>query len=182
MKGNATKLEELRVATQRLNAAVNAWSVEVGGGSGGNPATDRLLRQQIALAATSILTAVKDPAGMGMEAISQVTVITANRIFWEWGVFDGIPTDEDSGITYAELATMVNADASLLGEESQTFLSQWTIIVASNPANRPSSSHRSSTRFCRYSSANRSWARCAYFKVQYICQGSNGWLHLSDGV
>lgn len=120
-KSITTNLADLRAATEQLNAAVDALSAE-GGGSGGNDPTARLLRQQIALAATSILTAIKDPAGMGMEAIGQVTVITANRIFWEWGVFDAIPTDEGSSITYGELATIANADVSLLGENVQNGL------------------------------------------------------------
>jgi len=112
---NDTKWEDIRAATDQLNAAV-AGLAGPGApgehGEAGNP--DKTQYQKIVEAAQKVLAAAKDPAGMGMEAIGQLSVITANRIFWEWGVFDEIPAT--GTISYAELAKKVEADVSLLGE------------------------------------------------------------------
>lgn len=76
---------------------------------------DKGQRQKIIEAASKILAVAKDPSDQGMDAIGQLTLIAANRIFWEWGVFDEIPLE--GSISYSELADKVNADVSLLSEQ-----------------------------------------------------------------
>ena len=109
-----TSIHDLKAATLRLNAAVDALSEKAAAAANGGG--DKALRLQIVSAANAILASVKDPAGIGMEAIGQVTLITANRIFWAWEVFDAIPIQDGSSISYEELAAKADAEVSLLGE------------------------------------------------------------------
>ncbi len=102
---NRTEWESIRAATEQLSAAV----AEAGG-------PDKADWQKIAHAAQKIHEAAKDPANAGMEGICQISLITANRILWEWGVFDEIPLE--GSISYSELATKVDADVSLLSEST----------------------------------------------------------------
>ncbi|KAH8893060.1 O-methyltransferase [Thozetella sp. PMI_491] len=98
---NNAKWEGLQAAKEQLDAAV----AEAGG-------PDTADWHQIALAAQKIVDAVRDTNGLGMEAISQLSVITAKRIFWEWGVFDAIPPE--GSISYLDLAAKVDTEVSLL--------------------------------------------------------------------
>lgn len=88
---------------------------------------DKGQRQKIIEAASKILAAAKDPSDQGMDAIGQLTLIAANRIFWEWGVFDEIPLE--GSISYSELAEKVNSDVSLLSEQVFKYVNQWTVGV-----------------------------------------------------
>jgi hypothetical protein len=106
---NPSRRADLQAATDELNAVVGDYM------SRPVDADDKGQRQQIIEAASKILAAAKDPSDQGMDAIGQLTVIAANRIFWEWGVFDEIPLE--GSISYADLARKVNADVSLLSEQ-----------------------------------------------------------------
>ncbi|KAH8886527.1 O-methyltransferase [Thozetella sp. PMI_491] len=99
---------ELRDATEQLNAVVGQLSCPEAPGED----LDKAQCSQIFAAAQKILALTKDPYAMGFEVITQLCLITANRIFWEWGVFDAIPID--GSISYAELATKLDAEVSLL--------------------------------------------------------------------
>jgi len=101
--------ERILAATDQLNAAVSRHGISPAGGG-----FDKTQLQEIVDAAQRIVTAAKDPMGMGMEAIAQLSVITANRIFWEWGVFEAIPVEGST--TWSDLAAKVDADVSLISE------------------------------------------------------------------
>lgn len=104
---NPSRRADLQTATNQLTAAVDEFM-------SGPDVDDKGKRQKIIEAATKILAVAKDPSDQGMDAIGQLTLIAANRIFWEWGVFDEIPAE--GTISYSELAEKVNADVSVLSE------------------------------------------------------------------
>lgn len=105
---NPSRRADLQAATDELNAVVGDFM-------SGPDGDDKGQRQKIIEAASKILAVAKDPSDQGMDAIGQLTLIAANRIFWEWGVFDEIPLE--GSISYSELADKVNADVSLLSEQ-----------------------------------------------------------------
>jgi hypothetical protein len=111
---SSNRWEGIRAATEELNAAVRELTSPEG-----DSILDKGECQRIVNAAQKILSVAKDPSGLGMEAFSQLTVITANRIFWEWGVFDEIP--REGSISYRELAAKVDAELSLISEAGDCY-------------------------------------------------------------
>ena len=103
------RLAAIQAATEELNAAVGELTSPEG-----DNILDKAECRKIVNAAQKILSIAKDPSDLGMEVFSQLTVMTANRIFWEWGVFDEIP--REGSISYRELAAKVDAELSLLSE------------------------------------------------------------------
>ena len=100
--------DDIRAAAAQLTAAVG----ELADPPAGSKELDKAQAANIVEAAQRILSLAKSPAGLGMEAIGQLSIITANRIFWEWNVFEAIP--RDGAISYAELAAKVDADVSVI--------------------------------------------------------------------
>ncbi|CAM1510019.1 Fc.00g003540.m01.CDS01 [Cosmosporella sp. VM-42] len=105
MSVSNTRRADLQAATDSLTAAVGEFTA-------GPDVDDKGQRQKIIEAAEKIISVAKDPSDQGMDAIGQLTLIAANRIFWEWGVFDEIPPE--GSISYSDLAGKVNADVSVL--------------------------------------------------------------------
>jgi hypothetical protein len=107
-----TGQEELRLATDRLATAVaNFEAHSVPDGSD----TDKAQRSDIVEAANNILAAVKNPTDQWMDVTAQTALMAANRLFWEWGVFDAIPLD-GSPVSYSDLAVKVDVQAQLLSK------------------------------------------------------------------
>lgn len=73
---------------------------------------DKSQRRNIIEAAYRIIETVKDPADQWLDITNQVSLFTANRLFWEWGVFDEIPSE--GSISYKELSEKVKVEESLL--------------------------------------------------------------------
>lgn len=119
--GNSQRWEDIRSAVAQLNAAIG----EIEDQTPEDKEPDKALLLRITEAAQTIHSAAKSPASLGMEAISQLSLIAANRIFWEWKVFDAIP--RDGSITYAELAAKVDADLSVISRPDRG-----TVILASS--------------------------------------------------
>ncbi|KAK1449231.1 O-methyltransferase [Colletotrichum melonis] len=101
--------EEAAAATEEVNAALQSF-VTSPGPSGGD--LDKGQRRRIIDAANKLINAVKDPGDEWFDATAQVAQLGANRLFWEWKVYDHIPSD--GSISYGELAKKVDADVSLI--------------------------------------------------------------------
>ncbi|KAK3382753.1 S-adenosyl-L-methionine-dependent methyltransferase [Lasiosphaeria ovina] len=71
-------------------------------------------RFKVLEAARAIIGAVEAPTDLLMQWVPSVTQLTAVRLFNQWKVFDAIPTESGSSISYKELAEKVNADVILL--------------------------------------------------------------------
>ncbi|KAK3690325.1 O-methyltransferase [Podospora appendiculata] len=100
---------ELQLATEQLNAAVARFNNE----PAADEAVDQGQRRDIIEAAKRIIESVEGPAEQWVESAGSLAVIAANRLFWEWNVFESIPLD-GSSISYADLATKVDAELALL--------------------------------------------------------------------
>ena len=101
---------DLQAATDNLTTAVGEFVA-------GPDVDDKGQRQKIIEAAEKIISVAKDPSDQGMDAMGQLTLIAANRIFWEWGVFDEIPLE--GSISYSDLAGKVDADVSVLSKPAR---------------------------------------------------------------
>lgn len=110
--------DQLLVAADQLNAAIGEFTAQpaVDGSD-----VDKAQRRNIVDAATRILDAVKNPTDQWVDVTIQIAVIFANRLFWEWGVFDAIPLD-GSSISYTDLAAKVVA-----------LLSEWGLRITNTP-------------------------------------------------
>lgn len=102
---------EATAAAEEVNAALQSF-VTGPGPSGGD--LDKAQRRRIIDAANKLITAVKDPADEWFDATAQVAQLGANRLFWEWKVYDQIPLE--GSISYGELAGKVDAEESLISE------------------------------------------------------------------
>ncbi|KAL1880550.1 hypothetical protein VTK73DRAFT_5563 [Phialemonium thermophilum] len=97
------RLDKIRSAAEELNAAVADLRSD-------DPSKAQL--EGIVEIAQRIVSAARDPADQGLEVFRQISLITANRLFWEWGVFDEIP--REGSISYRDLAARVAADVNVL--------------------------------------------------------------------
>jgi hypothetical protein len=70
-------------------------------------------RQAIINAAERVLAAAKTPTEHWVDPSVQTTLLAAVRLFYEWKVWDEIPLE--GSISYAELASKVDTNPSLLG-------------------------------------------------------------------
>lgn len=102
--------EDLRLATDRLTTAVAKFEADlVPDGSD----TDKAQRSAIVSAAHDVLALVKSPADQWMDVTAQTALMAANRLFWEWGVFDAIPLD-GTPMSYNDLSVKIDVQAKLL--------------------------------------------------------------------
>ncbi|KAB5516967.1 O-methyltransferase [Coniochaeta sp. 2T2.1] len=105
-----TGQEDLQLAATKLAAAVAEFEAHP---SPDGSDTDKAQRSAIVGAANEILIAVKNPVDQWMDITAQVSLMGANRLFWEWGVFDQIPLD-GGAVSYEDLAVKVDVQAKLL--------------------------------------------------------------------
>ncbi|OIW23060.1 O-methyltransferase [Coniochaeta ligniaria NRRL 30616] len=105
-----TGQDELRLATDKLASAVAEFETHpVPDGSD----ADKAQRSAVVGAANAVLAAAKNPTDQWMDVTAQNALMAANRLFWEWGVFDAIPLD-GAPVSYDELAGKVDVQAKLL--------------------------------------------------------------------
>jgi hypothetical protein len=85
-------------------------------------ATNDAARIKTATAALELAAAVRPPGDTIMGWFANMSVISAVRLFLHWGAFDIIPSGKGESITYAELASRINADEALLSQSMPPFL------------------------------------------------------------
>jgi len=78
---------------------------------------EKAMRVKIMHSAAAIQGLVTDMAGeMLWTATKNASTRSAKLLFSNWGVFEAIPIEEGSSISYADLAAKVDAEEALLGE------------------------------------------------------------------
>ena len=78
--------------------------------------TDAGRRADLAMAAEDLINTVCEPRERDQRIFSQVAHYTAIRLFVKWKVFEKLPTEPGTAISYAALAAKVGADEALIGE------------------------------------------------------------------
>ena len=78
--------------------------------------TDAGRRADLAMAAEDLINTVCEPRERDQRIFNQVAHYTAIRLFVKWKVFEKLPTEPGTAISYAALAAKVGADEALIGE------------------------------------------------------------------
>ncbi|KAK3317962.1 S-adenosyl-L-methionine-dependent methyltransferase [Apodospora peruviana] len=94
--------ERLRVLADEISCNVDAMS------------TEEAARLKLVTAALELAGAVRPPQDAIMNWFTQMSVVSAVRVFQHWRVFDAIPAEPRQSISYSELATKVGVEESLL--------------------------------------------------------------------
>lgn len=68
-----------------------------------------------ATAALELANAIRPPQDTIMNWFATMSVVSAVRLFQQWGAFEVIPAGPGESITYAELARRIDADEGLVG-------------------------------------------------------------------
>jgi hypothetical protein len=103
---------DIKAVSEELNKAVADYTTNA---SSGGSDIDKSQRRRIVDAANRLIASVRDPDDEWVDSTVQTAVITANRLFWEWKVFEHIPSEPGSDISYAELAEKTGVEEALLG-------------------------------------------------------------------
>ncbi|KAK0630493.1 O-methyltransferase [Bombardia bombarda] len=114
------RLEELLLATEQLNAAVDILKskpVEDGSDNERPQLVDNIIK-----AAQRILDVAKSPTDQWVDLVNQISIITSNMLFMKWKVFENIPLDGTS-ISYVELASKVEVELALLARIARLLVS-----------------------------------------------------------
>lgn len=85
---------------------------------------DQGRREKIAEVTQKILSTVKDPADQSVDMTMQCALFVARRLFSEWGAWDHIPLGSRATITYADLASGLDAEESLVRRIGGVLVSQ----------------------------------------------------------
>lgn len=104
-------LADLReTAGSLMSSVIDFVAAESNGNT--DPALDLMRRAKILEATRRIQLLTKDPGDEWTDMVYASTLMTAKRLFCDWGVFDAIPTE--GTISFAELAAKVDAEEMLL--------------------------------------------------------------------
>ena len=103
-------IADLLAATKELTGAVDEFTSQAAGAGQTAASGHNLNLGQ----RRRIIDAAKDPVDQWMDVTAQSALFTANRLLFQWGVFEAIPLE--GSISYAELAAKVDADPVLISE------------------------------------------------------------------
>lgn len=112
---SSTSAPELNALAHRLLRKARDVA-ETGSGD-----TDPDLRVDIVRALDRLAGTVRDtrePHGMMMWFMSQVSCFTAIRLFLRWNAFEKLPVEEEAAISWAELADVLRGDVALISKTS----------------------------------------------------------------
>ncbi|OLN97441.1 Demethylsterigmatocystin 6-O-methyltransferase 1 [Colletotrichum chlorophyti] len=109
----------LQAATEELRLAVGDFLTK---SDTSEAQLDAAKRLKVINAAEKILATVKEPIHQWLDMSAHTVLITASRLFSDWGAFDAIPAE--GSISYDDLAEEVNAEASLLARVGGVLVSR----------------------------------------------------------
>lgn len=103
--------DQLDALAQKLSDAAR----DLRAGSLDAPITiDPARREKLTAAALEAVDALNPPFIRAMSMLSGVSSVMALKLFLDWKVLEKIPTGEETGIAYADLAEQANADVNLI--------------------------------------------------------------------
>jgi len=111
---SSTAAPELNALAHRLLR--KARDVEAGTGSAD---ADPSLRGDLVRVLDRLAGPVRDtrePHGMVMWFMAQISSFTAIRLFLKWNAFEKLPIEKGAAISWAELADKLNGDVALISE------------------------------------------------------------------
>lgn len=92
----------------------------------GSADTDPDLRVDIVRALDRMAGTVRDtrePHGMVMWFMAQISCFTAIRLFLKWNAFEKLPIEKEAAISWVELADVLRGDVALISKTSSPFSS-----------------------------------------------------------